>query len=147
MKNGKITKDIKILWHSGYYDGVLSGVCDYQGKKHWFSLSKDGSERIYEVYSISKENEEILLFWHKLFIETVNPNIVYEYNETRDKLVRADKEFIHDPNFAKDFFWERYILFTQKIGGWSNLLELEKNKVGTVSERTLLCYKEAKNDL
>lgn len=144
MKNGKITKDIKILWHCGYYDGVLSGVCDYGGKKHWFTLLKDSNFRTFKVYSLSEENEKALDYWHKIFSETVNPNTEYEYSESYGRFVRVSKEFIFDSNFAHDFYYERYTDYSKKIGSWSLLLEEEANLVGIVNERVLLGFKKTK---
>jgi hypothetical protein len=143
MKSGKrITKDIKILWHCGYYDGVLSGVCDLGGKKHWFTLLKDSANRTFKVYSLSEENEKALCYWHKIFSETVNPNTEYEYSEQCGRFVRTTKEFIFDSNFAQDFYYQRYLDYTKKIGSWSLVLEVEDNLVGTVTEKVLLGFKK-----
>lgn len=35
--------EMAMLWHSSYYDGPLSGVCLYQGRKHWFKMVQEGS--------------------------------------------------------------------------------------------------------
>lgn len=35
MKYG-YQRTIKLLWHSGYWDGPISGVCEIDGKKFWF---------------------------------------------------------------------------------------------------------------
>lgn len=44
---GKINDEIMILWHSGYYDGVLSGVLLYKNLPHWFDLADEDSDAVY----------------------------------------------------------------------------------------------------
>jgi len=29
-------EDVTYLWHSGYYDGPLSGACEWRGRRYWF---------------------------------------------------------------------------------------------------------------
>jgi len=33
--------EMKKLWHHGYWDGALSGVCEVDGKKCWFEIIED----------------------------------------------------------------------------------------------------------
>jgi len=33
--------EMKKLWHHGYWDGAVSGVCEVDGKKCWFGLIED----------------------------------------------------------------------------------------------------------
>jgi len=34
-------EDVIYLWHIGYYDGPLSGVCLYQGELYYFNVEKE----------------------------------------------------------------------------------------------------------
>ena len=56
-------KDIKLIYHSGYWDGPLSGVCQYKEKRYWFNCVHDYHDkteegesldmRIYAVYDLT----------------------------------------------------------------------------------------------
>lgn len=66
--------DIKMLWHSGYWDGPLSGMCLYNGKKYWFDCevmehddNNDAGIRKYGLYELSDEEVDYEEWWHNLW--------------------------------------------------------------------------------
>ena len=40
--------NVTLLWHSNYYDGVLSGVVLYENKPHWIDLAIEDDSGIYD---------------------------------------------------------------------------------------------------
>jgi hypothetical protein len=48
---------VKLLWHIDYYDGPLSGICEYQERKCWFEISEHADIRtsswLYEVRELT----------------------------------------------------------------------------------------------
>lgn len=73
----KELKGVKDLWHIDWYDGPLSGICEYQGKPYFYWISGD-NELEYEhngkkyfqpsfyLYKISNEDFEKQKTWHEL---------------------------------------------------------------------------------
>lgn len=66
-----------ILWHCGYWDGPLSGVCLYEDRVHWFETHNIITDKkrqffIYEMTDeeISKVVTEHFLFEHYVGIHT-----------------------------------------------------------------------------
>lgn len=49
------TREITFRWIDGYYDGILSGFADYQGKLCYFEVYDDGGHREYTLHSLSDE--------------------------------------------------------------------------------------------
>lgn len=65
--------DLKMLWHSDYYDHPLTGMALYNGKKVWFKVGKEddlGEER-YDLLQLTPELLEELERRHKMFQEMV----------------------------------------------------------------------------
>jgi len=59
----------QMLWHSGYYDGPLSGVARYKGKIVWFGVEDWGDDsfdrmRTYNLYELSDEEIEYEILVH-----------------------------------------------------------------------------------
>lgn len=77
-------ENVKIIFHSDYYDGPLDGICEYQGKLYRFDCKEfggwcgpppaDGSDdcsyvkREYNVKEIEMWQLAYALYWHCLFI-------------------------------------------------------------------------------
>jgi hypothetical protein len=55
LKYPHIQKDLMILWHAGYYDGVLSGVLMLDNEPHWFGVA---AERGDEPEDHGKQTDE-----------------------------------------------------------------------------------------
>jgi hypothetical protein len=87
QKDGYMTK-IELLYHSGYWDGPLSGVCRFQGKRRWFKCvhdyfqkTEDGSPldmRIYAIYDLTAEEWKDEDYWHRLFEKNVGTHTSYD---------------------------------------------------------------------
>lgn len=87
--------DIRYDWHSNYYDGPLSGACEYAGERFWFhcfeedgpdpsgEVDEDG-DRIVRQYRRFKLVRLTLEEWadedsrHRLFRECVGDHTDYD---------------------------------------------------------------------
>jgi hypothetical protein len=69
--------EVEYLWSEDWYDGPLSGMCAYEGRKLWFQCvnevdDSDGvSRRHFTLHALPAEQLEDVLKWHKLFREKV----------------------------------------------------------------------------
>lgn len=105
MKYG-YQRTIKLCWHSSYWDGVISGVCEIEGEKFWFDqIVGDQGEiwikhideqfdsndpdsydydinRIYRVFRLPEDIMKKVVFNHELFRTYVGHNTDY-VNNTR----------------------------------------------------------------
>jgi hypothetical protein len=94
----RLDKAPQYLWHCGYYDGPLSGVCMHNGKEHWFECTyethwidedEEGESEYYQgrVFGlIELTDEEIRQEWerHKLFVKYGGmPLLEYDENNQR----------------------------------------------------------------
>ena len=71
-----------MLWYSDYYDGPISGLADYAGKKVWFQCLKFEYENIHGTrsfgfYELSDEEVEYEENWHQYFRDTVGHHCDY----------------------------------------------------------------------
>jgi hypothetical protein len=79
-------KDVKLIYHSGFWDGPLSGVCEYQDKRYWFKCVHDYQDhsekildmRIYGVYELTPKEWENEIHWHTLFQKHVGMHTEYD---------------------------------------------------------------------
>ena len=76
------TEDAIMLWHSNYYDGPLSGMADYKGKKVWFDCVEDEHCNIYNIrifglYELSDEEVKEEEHWHQFFCDNVGKHSNY----------------------------------------------------------------------
>ena len=65
--------DIEELWHVDWHDGPLSGLCVYDGKRHWYeiwNISTDGL-RTYLLISLTEKEIEFQAYWHRLYLKYV----------------------------------------------------------------------------
>jgi len=85
--------DVKLLWHSDYYDGPLSGLLLFNEEKYWFKAIDGipGYSQNYIVIRLTPEqlNEEEK--WHKLFQDHVGSQTDYDENEKRKGLVKPQE--------------------------------------------------------
>lgn len=65
--------DLKMIWHSGFWDGPLSGLAEYNGEKVWFDCVEDVDNQIrrYAVYRLSTEELREVERNHKRFEKMV----------------------------------------------------------------------------
>lgn len=102
---------VKLLYHSNYWDGPLSGVCEYQGKRYWFdclnedetTVDEDGepcfARRRYGIYELTEEEWEEQDVWHRLFETYVGTHT--NYNEQGERTIGA----LSNHPYSKDYYW------------------------------------------
>lgn len=92
---------VKILWDYDYYDGSLNGVCEFEGKKCWFSIVADWYSdndppendpnfrcpwyRRYLIHYLTETQYQKLQEKNDKFIAAKNSNSINQYFE-EDKL-------------------------------------------------------------
>ena len=87
-------KDVRLLWHSGYYDGPYNGLLVYREQKLWFEMLDEsvghpgdpqypGWYRRYAILRLTREQLEIEEKWHELFREKVGAHTDYDENGSR----------------------------------------------------------------
>ena len=64
--------NVRLLWHSGFWDGPTSGLCLHNGRKCWFEMCAEGEEgdgfyRRFLLLELSPEQVEDEERWHDLF--------------------------------------------------------------------------------
>jgi hypothetical protein len=116
-----LDKEVKLLYHCDYYDGMLSGVCLIENKKYWFSIF-DEYQRTAEEY----KDEYFEMLWyrrfslhdldektwkeederHSFFIEKVGGHCQYIYDETNSLQGRVNDD-LRNPEEMKEFY-KRY---------------------------------------
>ena len=86
-------REFKIAWCNGYYDGPLSGIGWYQGRKHWFKCVDEGSMgkdqdgtpikgRVFVVVKLTDEQIENATYTHNKFKEHVGSHTEYTYEDS-----------------------------------------------------------------
>jgi len=70
------TEHAVMLWYSDYYDGPISGLAEYKGKKVWYEWNGNTLEpltdmRIYDFYELSYEEVVYEESWHQFFRDNV----------------------------------------------------------------------------
>jgi hypothetical protein len=111
LKVSRVPKsDIRLLWHSGYWDGIISGLLLFKGEKYWFQMIKEGADiiynegnerRIYLIVELSGFELTKLEYWHDLFKEKVGTHT--EYDDTGKRAIGALK-----PKELWDDFYESF---------------------------------------
>jgi len=74
--------DVRLLWHSDFWDGPINGLCLYQGRKCWFEACAEGEQddgfyRRYLVLILTKGQLDEEEFWHELFRRKVGTHTDY----------------------------------------------------------------------
>lgn len=61
--------DLRMLWHSEYWDGPLSGMAEYNGEMVWFECCNDSFDglRLFKLYRLSPEQIRSETKRHELF--------------------------------------------------------------------------------
>jgi hypothetical protein len=80
--------EIRLLWHHAFWDGPLSGLCLYQGRKCWFERCAEGDEegadgfyRRFLLLELSPEQLADEERWHELFRQKVGTHT--DHDEAR----------------------------------------------------------------
>jgi hypothetical protein len=82
-------RDIRILWHSDFWDMPVNGLLLYQGERYWFQASEDvryndAANVIYLVIQLSRQQVEEQEHWHDLFRQKVGTHTDYDEHGNRD---------------------------------------------------------------
>jgi len=97
----KSTDKIELKYHSGYWDGPLSGVCLYQGERLWFNSVHDYHSkteedkyldmRIYALHRLTVEEWKQEDYWHDLFKKHVGTHTSYKEGKRTYGKVHSSK--------------------------------------------------------
>jgi len=77
---------MRLLWHCGFWDGPLSGICLFNGRKHWFRIAAaevDSEEnRIFEIIYLTDDQIRLEEERHVVWVENVGCHCDYdEFNK------------------------------------------------------------------
>lgn len=94
--------DFRVLWIDDYYDGMLMGMLEYQGKKYRFEIISDYTDnlhpRFFAVIELTPEQIATESYWNNLFKEYVGTHNNYDSNE-KPKM---------QPQAMHPLFYDRY---------------------------------------
>lgn len=132
---------VRMLWHSGYWDGFLSGMIEYEGERYWFETSLVGGwefvgedvededdesvyvDRIFNVFKLTDEQMKVEDYWHGEFRKYVGVHSDYidddkAYNgrrtEKNEHRMEDIKKF-YDPYQKRT---DEMVLESSQIIGW-----------------------------
>lgn len=103
--------NVKLLWHNGYWDGPINGVCNVDGNKCWYERIEDWNDknqypheddlsygdfsppwnRRYLVHKLSKKQYETILARHLKFNSMVGGHCDYDEDGKRTAFHYNDK--------------------------------------------------------
>lgn len=122
MKNLIVGSDVLLTYHTYYYDGIISGICYYNNRVHYFDMFDEkvlryelGEEDVEEIKSlVGKDYSEDCKFSYLSYrIYRVYPfkSVVDEYKALASKAVWED--FVgfqnsHDGTFSPRFSGNRF---------------------------------------
>lgn len=85
--------EIRMLWHTSYWDGPLAGHVLYQGKQYWFNCVFEAENRRrtrhFVLVELTPEQLEEEHDWHRLFQEKVGTHT--DYDESGQRAIGAVK--------------------------------------------------------
>lgn len=68
--------EVRLIWHSDFYDGPLSGLAEWQGQRYWFKREYDSDElRLYALTPDELAHEEAV---HEAFRTHVGTHCDYD---------------------------------------------------------------------
>lgn len=111
---------IRLLWHSDYYDGPLSGMCQWQGEQYWFEMADeedDFSVRYYHLIKLTPPQREWQECWHQQFQKYVGTVSDYDVPKVRASLLQPQDQW---DKFYKPYMEDKaeHILKKEQIVGW-----------------------------
>jgi hypothetical protein len=76
-------EEIRLLWHSDYWDGPLSGLLLLDGRKYWFQIADEDFEpnfypRTFVIVELTAKQLAAEEKWHQLFQEKVGTHTDYD---------------------------------------------------------------------
>lgn len=94
--------NVKILYYSNYWDGPLTGLCEYENKIYRYDVLDEGdyneekdewNPRIYNVIEIELWQLAYELYWHSLFCSNISTYSKYNENMSNSRFELKDKDF------------------------------------------------------
>ena len=82
-------EDVRLLWHSGFWDGPLSGMLEHEGEQCWFEMfaeNEDDAPTWYRRFAILRLSNDQLKEenrWHDLFRMHVGGHTDYDAEQHR----------------------------------------------------------------
>lgn len=114
----RLDEEPQLVWHSGYWDGPISGVCMYDGKEHWFKMvhefDYEGEEewesgemeiflgRVFVITELTDEQFTTIKYAHELFRKYVGTHT--DYDESNKRTVGACRE---QGEWNKFYDWQK----------------------------------------
>ncbi len=146
-------EEVKLIYHLGYWDGPLSGVCSWKNKRYYFDCMKEetialdlepGDEEYVDPHGPIPKDWEWILEYHESLAEVEDLN--KEYHCFRHMALFELTEEEWEAEDKRHAAWRRY------IGRHTDYDENEKRPVGQVgSEQGGPCdwdaWKKAKESI
>lgn len=115
-------REIRLLWHSDYWDGPLSGLLLLDGRKYWFQIAEEDFEptltnRHFLIIELTDKQLAEEEKWHRLFQEKVGTHTDYDEVGNRDLggvLPRKTRSEFYDA-FRQ---WQQPNYLENQIIGW-----------------------------
>jgi hypothetical protein len=91
-------ENVRLLWHSGFWDGPLSGMLEYDGEHCWFEMfseNEDDEQTWYRRFVILRLSPDQLADenrWHDLFRKHVGGHTDYDSEQKRSHDTIKSKE-------------------------------------------------------
>ena len=141
MEGKNYMSGIEYVYHSGYWDGPLSGMCRYQGRRYWFSCvhdyhdtTDDGrplDQRIFGIYELTDSEWKEEEYWHNLFEKYVGTHTRYEDNRRTGQVgpSKLHNKFYDESKAAwKDGRRKKKELTENKLIGYFDTSEMKFRK-------------------
>lgn len=108
-----MSSPVKFVYHNNYWDGPLSGVCEIDGRRFYFSCVHDYGDtpdcRIYKFFDLTEEEWKEETFWYNLFVENVGDHGTYDKDGKRQGTVKPQAlhdNFYKHPDYDKRRAWK-----------------------------------------
>ena len=101
--------ELKMLHHSNYYDGPLSGLALYNGQKVWFDCIEWEDDNLFHcrrfnLHELSAKDLDEIEYWHKRFQQDVGYHTDYGDVYTREGIGKDKNRFDAFYRDIKKFF-------------------------------------------
>lgn len=121
----EIKEGVVPLWHAGYWDGPLSGICRYQGEPHYFDNRRvyHGREmekkvgRTFWLYKLTPEQWKPIEYWHSEWRLHVGTHCDYEWSEENKRYQRAAGTNGLSNEYYKEMYYDRRAAYDKENGG------------------------------
>lgn len=122
----KELENVKILYASGWWDGPLCGLCEYENKYYWFNVheeeewdeeKEEWGNRIFKAYEIEPWHLAYELYWHSIFVSNVYRN--------------AKCRFEFEENMKNERFYMKQDFYKKRKKEWKDIDYSNNNVIGT----------------